>query len=131
MHVAGAAGVQTVLTSEWIRTKQTVEPLASELAIQHRELSSTAALVDALAAGSEGAVVLVAGHSNTVPEMIGALTGLAPVLATIPAGEFDNLYVVSVVGRGEGSFVRLKYGARSLLIRSSRHCRPGLQIGRP
>src|SRR3954447_13028913 len=111
-HVAGAAGVTTVFTSPFARTKQTVGPLAARLGVQPREVPSPQVLAHEVSSGATGEVVLIAGHSNTVPEMIAAL-GAPPPMPTIGEREFDNLFVVTVTGPGRASSVRLKYGNRS------------------
>ena len=60
--------------------------------------------------GPDGAVVLIAGHSNTVPEMIAAL-GVPPPLPTIGEQDFDNLFVVTAnAATGQAALVALKYG---------------------
>src|SRR3954454_6091824 len=111
-HVAGVAGVTTIFTSPFARTKQTVGPLAARLGVQPREAPSIQALAREVLSGPAGAVVLIAGHANTVPQMIAAL-GVPPPMLTIGDREFDNLFVVSVTGLGRASPVRLKYGNRS------------------
>ena len=54
---------------------------------------------------------MIAGHSNTIPEMIEAFG--VPAAPAIGEREFDNLFVVSVVG-GEAALLRLKYGKQSV-----------------
>jgi hypothetical protein len=57
-----------------------------------------------------GDVVLMVGHSNTVPQMITAFG--APFAEPLVHGH-DDLFVVTVVELGTASVVRLKYGNRS------------------
>lgn len=78
-HVAGAAGVTTVFTSSRTRTVETVEPILKALGIQAREMPAAAAVAREARAGKLGPVVLIAGHSNTVPEVIAALGVPQPV----------------------------------------------------
>lgn len=111
VHVTGGAGITTLFASDAIRTQQTLDPLSAALGIPYTEVPSPPALAEAVEAGSLGSVILIAGHSNTVPEMVAALTGTR--LPTIPAHEFDNFYVVSVTGPADGSVLRLKYGVPS------------------
>jgi phosphohistidine phosphatase SixA len=113
-HVAGSAAVNAIFTSEFIRTKQTVKPLADRLVLQATEVPQTEKLdilVQQILAGQFGEVVLVAGHSNTVPNLIRAL-GAAPA-PTIGEREFDNLFVVTAPRPGEASLVHLRYGKNS------------------
>ena len=51
----------------------------------------------------------MAGHNNTVPEIIAALGG--PTFPTIPETEYDNLYIVTVYRTGKAKVVKLKYGS--------------------
>jgi phosphohistidine phosphatase SixA len=108
-HVAGMAGVTAIFTSSFVRTKQTVEPLAARLGLQPREVSAPPALANEVLSGTAGAVALIAGHSNTVPETITAL-GVLPPAPVINAREFDNLFVVTVNEEGQAGLVSLKYG---------------------
>ena len=58
-----------------------------------------------------GKTVLVSGHSNTVPEIVKALTRTQ--MADIPDSEYDNLYVVVLPSRGAAGVTQLKYGERT------------------
>lgn len=109
-HVAGTAGVATVLTSSFLRTRQTVEPLAGRLGLVPRLTPSSSLLASQLLSGALGETVLVAGHSNTVPEMIAAF-GVPPPHPAIGHHEFDNLFVVAVFAPGEARLLHLRYGA--------------------
>jgi hypothetical protein len=88
---------------------QTVAPLAAALGIVAQAIPGTAAVVTAiLADGAEG-TALVAGHSNTVPEIIEALRGDRSGIV-IGAGDFANLFVVSGAGSEEARVLHLSYG---------------------
>lgn len=76
-HVVGAAGVATVFTSPLIRTKQTVEPLVARIGVQPREVPPPTILAQQVRSGALGEMVMIAGHSNTVPQMMDAL-GVSP-----------------------------------------------------
>ncbi|MGH8028479.1 MAG: SixA phosphatase family protein [Arenimonas sp.] len=54
-----------------------------------------------------GRNVLIVGHSNTVPEMVKALTGIDA--APMGDDEFDRIYVVTLPVDGPARFVVLKY----------------------
>ena len=112
-HVAGGAGVTTIFTSVFTRTKQTVGPLATRLGLGPSEAPPPPVLASQVLSGSLGQVVVVAGHSNTVPQIIDAFGGPASV-PVIGEREFDNLYVVTTGVPGEAILVRLKYGDRSV-----------------
>lgn len=110
LQVAGDSGVRTIYATQFLRTQRTVEPLAAKLgiAVTQREASDVDGLVADILAHHRGEVVLVAGHSNTIPDIIKKLGG-----GTVPAiadTEFDNLYVVTVPREGDGRTVRLHFG---------------------
>ena len=89
-----------------MRTKETARPLATKLGLVPHE--ATANLATQLGSGVLGKVVLVVGHSNTVPLLIQALGG--PTSPAILPSQFDNLFIVAVTGPGQAKMVQLKYG---------------------
>jgi broad specificity phosphatase PhoE len=110
-HVDGAAGVTALFVSAALRTQQTAAPLASELGLQSEQVPpSFPQLVQQVLSDESGNVVLIVGHSNTVPQMINALG--APFVGP-PVHGHDDLFVVTVVELNTASVVRLKYGNRS------------------
>lgn len=108
-NTLSAARVDAVFTSSFLRTKQTAAPLATLLRLQPRKVPPPPNLAQQVRAGGLGEVVLVVGHSNTVPEMIAAL-GVSRPPPAIGEHEFDNLFVVTVAAAGGAYLVTLKYG---------------------
>lgn len=73
-----AAGVTKIYATELIRTQLTAAPLAKALGLEVQRYSarkSVAFANDTLRNLKNGEVVVVAGHSNTVPHMVKALGG--------------------------------------------------------
>lgn len=115
----GKAGIKAIYTSQFLRTKQTAEPLAKQLGIasmaipvkmsatNRRELSSEylAEVVERISSNSGGNVLIV-GHSNTVPEIIKALGG--DMVPTIDETVFNDLFVVTVYAKGKAKVAHLK-----------------------
>lgn len=103
------AGVTAVFASQFKRTQATVEPLASALGlpVQIVDARDTSGLVQRIVGDDAGSVVVVAGHSNTVPGIVAALG--APEPDEIPETDYDNLFVVTVGASGEASVLRLKF----------------------
>src|SRR4051794_14300858 len=68
-RVAEAAGVTTIFTSELKRTRETATPLAARLHLAHPPsvVPDVPEFVAGVRAGQYGPVVLVVGHTNTVP----------------------------------------------------------------
>lgn len=111
-HVVDAAHVASVFTSKLRRTKLTAAPLATRLGLRPENAPPPAELARQVLAGELGAVIMVVGHSDTIPAMIAALGVVAP--PTISEREFDNLFLVTVAGSGEAALIALKYGLPSV-----------------
>jgi broad specificity phosphatase PhoE len=107
----GDAGIKAIYATQYKRTQQTVKPLADKLGVPATtvEAKNTAELVKQIRAQHNGDVVFIAGHNNTVPEIIAALGG--PQLSIIPETEFDNLYVVTIYRVGKAKLLKMKYGS--------------------
>lgn len=111
------AGVTDIYTTHYKRTRQTAEPLAQQLgiAIQERPInaanSATYArdLAQEILARSAGKAVLVVGHSNTVPEIVKALSGVA--VPAMTDAEYDHIFVVVVPASGSARLMQLRFGA--------------------
>ena len=123
-RLLGNAGVKTIITSQFGRTKQTVEALAAKTGVTVTSISlksnptnprliaeeSTAEVVNKiLERGGES--VLVVGHSNSVPDVIKMLGG--DIVPTINERKFDDLFIVTVYAKGKARVAHLKYGAES------------------
>lgn len=112
-QVLGDTGVTRIFVSAALRTQQTVAPLAARLALQPEQtpFPVSSQFVQQVLSGPDGDVVLFAGHSNTVPQMITALGASFP---GPPIHGHDDLFIVTIADSGEAHAVRLKYGAPSL-----------------
>jgi broad specificity phosphatase PhoE len=109
-HALGDAGVVRIYVSPAARTQQTAAPLAALLQLQPVVVPETLGqFVQQVLAAPSDAVVVVIGHSNTVPDMIVAL-GAAFPWPPIQEHEHDDLYIVTLPGGAAGA-LRLKYGA--------------------
>ena len=114
VRMFGEAGINTIYATQYKRTQQTVKPLADKLGLPVNQINSknTSDLVARIRAQNSGQVIFIAGHNNTVPEIVAALGG--PTFPIIPETEFDNLYIVTVYRTGKAKVVKLKYGAASV-----------------
>ena len=99
------SGVDAIYVTEFKRTQQTAAPLAERVHLKPTVLSDTQQLVQAIR-GRQSGVVVVVGHSNTVPAIIAALGG--PKLS-IADPEYNNLFVLTVLP-SQSSLLRLHYG---------------------
>ena len=105
------SGITAIYATQYKRTQQTVKPLANKtkIAVTKVEAKKTSDLVAQIRARKAGETIFVAGHNNTVPEIIAALGG--PSLPIIPETDFDNLYILTIQGDGVTKLVQLKYGS--------------------
>ncbi|HEU4934383.1 MAG TPA: phosphoglycerate mutase family protein [Pyrinomonadaceae bacterium] len=116
------AGIKAIFTSQFTRTKQTAEPLATKLGLtatpftlksnpsNPRQIAaeSTAEVTNKILERA-GESVLVVGHSNSIPDVIKMLGG--DIVPTIDERKFDDLFVVTVYAKGKARVVQMKYGA--------------------
>jgi 2,3-bisphosphoglycerate-dependent phosphoglycerate mutase len=104
------AGIAGIYATQYKRTQQTVKPLSDKLGVPITMVNSrsTAELLNQILSQHRGQTVFIAGHNNTVPEIIAALGG--PTYPTIPESEFDNMYIVSVYRTGKAKVMKMKYG---------------------
>jgi len=79
------------------------------LPVNQINANKTSDLVAQIHAQHSGQTIFIAGHNNSVPEIIAALGG--PTLPIIPETQFDNLYIVTVYRTGKAKVVKLKYGS--------------------
>lgn len=121
-RLLAAAGIKTILTSQFMRTQKTAEPLATKLGLTATAISlklnptnprqiaeeSTKEVVNKILERS-GENALVVGHSNSIPDVIKMLGG--DVVPVIDESKFNDLFVVTVYGKGKAKVAHLKYGA--------------------
>lgn len=114
------AGITVVLTTPYRRTKQTGEPLAkaANTPLATTAIGPGAAGIDAhvrdvvgmIHEKHVGGTIVIVGHSNTVPALVKALSGVDP--GEIAHDSFDRLFVVTTTAPGIGRLVRARYGPR-------------------
>jgi broad specificity phosphatase PhoE len=87
------ARVTAIYATEYRRTQDTAKPLAARLGLTVRSNPARAgdALIAKLNKDHAGDVVLVIGHSNSIPALIKALGGQD---VTIRDDEYDSVFVV-------------------------------------
>jgi phosphohistidine phosphatase SixA len=103
------AGVSAVYATEFRRTVQTVEPLAAArgLKVEVVHSNESQAQVDALRRDHPSGVVVLAGHSGSVPRLLKLLGH--PQEVRISDDEYTNLFIVVPVAAGPPTVVRLRY----------------------
>ena len=120
VRMLGDAGVNAIYATQYKRTQQTVKPLADKLGLPVMIVNAknTPDLIAQIKAQNSGQTILIAGHNNTVPEIIAALGG--PQYPPIPDTEYDNLFVVTVYRTGKVKVLKMKYGAAMQQVVSSK-----------
>lgn len=97
--ILAAANIQTIITTDFRRTQETAEPLATKIGITPLNLAmkrgELQAHVDAVVdrARREEGVVLVVGHSNTVANIVEKFSSSRP--ARLCETWYSNLFVVT------------------------------------
>ena len=106
-RVLSSSNVNRIYVSEKSRTLQTAEPTSDQYKITPMQITASdiTRYVDSIKA-HRGDVILIVGHSDTVPKIIGKL-GIADPPA-IDRTAFDDLFVV-VMFRYRSVLLRLRY----------------------
>ena len=105
------AGVDVIYSTPFKRTQETAEPVADALGIGLNiyEADDTETVLEDILAKHKGKIVLVVGHSNTVPLLIANL-GASKNVPPIADDEYDNIYLVSIPWFGKTKTIRMRYG---------------------
>ena len=114
--VARDAGVTAIITTQFERTRKTAEPTATALHITPEVVEAVPGTEHAKMVADQvlkhaGGTVLVVGHSNTIPAIVGALG--APRPRDLCDSEYDQLFVVVLGDTGPPRLIRSRYGAAS------------------
>ena len=105
------AGVDAIYSTPFRRTEETVRPIADALGlpVNSYDAADTEAIMEYIVREHKGKIILVAGHSNTVPVLIGNM-GASKKVPEIAENEYDNIYIVSIPWFGKTKTIRLRYG---------------------
>lgn len=109
--VVPGVGVDAIYSTTLRRTVETAKPVADALNLQvmSYDASDTEAFLENVVREYKGRIILVVGHSDTVPEMIANL-GASKNVPPIAEDEYDNIYLVSIPWFGKTKTIRLRYG---------------------
>lgn len=107
------AGVDAIYVTDTRRSVETGEPLARRLGIDLQYYAAIEGdnepVVDKMVSDNKGKIILVVGHSNTLPSLIADL-GASKQVPAIAEDEYDNIYIVSIPWFGKTKTIRLRYG---------------------
>jgi broad specificity phosphatase PhoE len=105
------AGVDAIYSTPFRRTQETAQSVADalDLPIHSYSPDDNEAVLSTILKNHKGKIILVVGHSNTLPTLIADL-GASKKVPPIQENEFDNIYVVSIPWFGKTKTIRLRYG---------------------
>jgi broad specificity phosphatase PhoE len=105
------AGVDAVYATPYRRSQETAGPVADalDLPINTYDASDTKTVLKRILEKHKGKVILVVGHSNTVPVLIAKL-GASKKVPPIHEDEYDNIYIISIPWFGKTKTIRLRFG---------------------
>ena len=105
------AGIDAVYSTPYRRTEETARPIAEllELPVNSYDASDTEAIMEYIVREHKGKIILVVGHSNTLPALM-ANMGASKRVPAIAENEYDNIYIVSIPWFGKTKTIRLRYG---------------------
>jgi len=105
------AGVDAVYATPYRRTVETARPVADALglSVNTYDAADTEAIMEKIVREHKGKIILVVGHSNTLPLLIGNM-GASKKVPPIAENEYDNIYIVSIPWFGKTKTIRLRYG---------------------
>ena len=115
IHVVDQAHIQAIYTTQYLRTRQTAQPLANQLNLTATVVPVTQNieqhardLVANIIEHDKGKSVLVVGHSNTVPRIMEELSITSP--PQISESEFNRLFVVLKKRKSASKLIEATYG---------------------
>ena len=105
------AGIDAIYSTPYIRSLETARPLADQLdlPINSYAADDTEDVLDTILKNHKGKIILVIGHSNTLPVLIANL-GASKNVPAIAQNEFDNIYIISIPWFGKTKTIRLRIG---------------------
>jgi broad specificity phosphatase PhoE len=105
----GLGRVEAIYVSPALRNRLTAAPLAARLGIEATVApDDPEALARRVLHEHSGGRVLIVGHSDTVPAVVGALTGNKQI-PPIGDEEYGTMYIVTVPRVGHANLLRLNY----------------------
>lgn len=106
------AGVDAIYSTPFRRTIETAQPVADALNLEVNEYdpANEEEELGRMLRAHKGKIILIVGHSNTIPTLIAEL-GASKLVPPIAEFEYDNIYLVSIPWFGKTKTIRLRYGA--------------------
>ena len=105
------AGVDAIYATGFRRSQETAQPLADalNLKVNKYDAEDRESVLETILKNHKGKIILVIGHSNTLPELIANL-GASKKVPPIDYMEFENIYVIYIPWLGKTKTIRLRFG---------------------
>lgn len=105
------AGIDAVYATPFKRTQDTARPIADalDLPVNTYDAADTELVLEQILKDHKGKIILIVGHSNTLPVLIANL-GASKNVPPIAEDEYDNIYIVSIPWFGKTKTIRLRFG---------------------
>ena len=103
--------IRKIYVTNTRRTQQTALRLSQRIGLNSEVVDAktdSKELAKRVLKENRGARALIVGHSNTVPEIVQALSG-GKTVPPMGEDEYDTLYVVTVPSFGPATVLRMKY----------------------
>ncbi len=104
------ADISAIYSTDFYRTKQTVEPLAKTKGIEIKTYGwkDPEALLSSIIETHKGGIVIISGHSNTTPTLANLLLGES-AFENFDEKDYGNLLIVSAASLGQGQLLHLRF----------------------
>ena len=105
------AGIDAIYTTPFRRAQETARPLAQALNLQMStyDAADRETVLETILKSHKGKIILVVGHSDTLPVLIANL-GASKNVPLIDELEYDNIYIISIPWFGKTKTIRLRFG---------------------
>ena len=105
------AGIDAIFSTPYNRTRETVKPVADalDLPVTIYDPDDNEAVLETILRNHKGKIILVVGHSDTLPTLMADL-GASKKVPPIAETEYDNIYIISIPWFGKTKTIRLRYG---------------------
>jgi len=105
------AGIDAIYTTPFRRARETARPLAEALNLQMNtyDAADRETVLETILKNHKGKIILVVGHSDTLPVLIANL-GASKNVPPINELEYDNIYIISIPWFGKTKTIRLRFG---------------------
>jgi len=113
MYILKHVRLDVIYSTPYKRTKQTVLPTAEDknLKIQNYKPGERGFL-EKIINSHPGGVVLIVGHSNTIPVLANELAG-SKKFNNLNDTTYDNLFIAHVYPDGQSNIIRMRFGTHT------------------